>query len=54
MMNRLIKPLCLITIKPVMFLANVDEKGFENNSLLDDLNAYASSINCPLLLFVQK
>jgi ribosome-binding ATPase len=28
---KLIKPLCLITVKPVMYLANVDEKGFENN-----------------------
>ncbi len=37
------------TIKPVMFLANVDEKGFKNNLLLDDLNSYASSINCPVV-----
>ena len=29
----LIKPLCLITIKPTMFVANVDENGFENNTL---------------------
>ena len=31
----LIKPLCLITIKPIMFVANVDEKGFENNKNLE-------------------
>ena len=50
----LIKPLCLITIKPVMFLANVDEKGFDNNPLLDDLNTYASSINCPVVTVCAK
>jgi GTP-binding protein YchF len=50
----LIRPLCLITIKPVMFLANVDEKGFENNPLLDDLNSYASSINCPVVTVCAK
>ena len=31
------KPLCLITIKPIMFVANVDENGFENNTLLDEV-----------------
>jgi GTP-binding protein YchF len=51
---RLIKPLCLITIKPVMFLANVDEKGFENNPLLDDLNSYSRSINCPVVTVCAK
>jgi ribosome-binding ATPase len=50
----LIRPLCLITIKPIMFLANVDEKGFENNPLLDDLNSYASSINCPVVTVCAK
>ena len=28
-----IKPLCLMTAKPTMYIANVDEEGFENNSL---------------------
>jgi len=30
-----IKPLCLMTAKPTMYIANVDEEGFENNPLLD-------------------
>jgi ribosome-binding ATPase YchF (GTP1/OBG family) len=30
-----IKPLCLITAKPVLYVANVAEDGFENNPLLD-------------------
>jgi GTP-binding protein YchF len=31
----LIKPLCLITAKPLMYVANVREGGFENNPHLD-------------------
>lgn len=30
-----IKPLCLMTAKPTMYIANVDEEGFENNPLLE-------------------
>jgi len=45
----LIKPLCLITIKPMMFVANVDENGFEGNKNLDVVIAYASKSNIPVL-----
>jgi len=45
----LIRSLCLITIKPVMFLANVDETGFKNNDNLDELKAYASKFNIPVV-----
>ena len=31
----ILKPLCLITAKPAMFVANVKENGFENNPHLD-------------------
>ena len=37
----LIKPLCLITAKPAMYVGNVAEHGFENNPLLDSLTEYA-------------
>jgi GTP-binding protein YchF len=37
----LIKDLCLITIKPTMYIANVQDDGFANNPLLDEVNAYA-------------
>src|SRR5450830_1651633 len=37
----LIKPLCLITAKPAMYVANVSDTGFTNNPLLDLLTAYA-------------
>ncbi|HET8872016.1 MAG TPA: redox-regulated ATPase YchF [Aquabacterium sp.] len=39
----LLKPLCLITAKPAMFVGNVSETGFENNPLLDRLKAYAAA-----------
>jgi len=29
----LLKPLCLLTAKPVLYAANVDEQGFDNNPL---------------------
>jgi GTP-binding protein YchF len=45
----LIKPLCLITAKPAMYVANVSESGFTNNPLLDQLTAYAKSQNAPIV-----
>ena len=36
-----LRPLCLITAKPQMFVANVSEDGFEGNPLLDRLRDYA-------------
>lgn len=33
----------LLTVKPTMYIANVDESGFEENSLLDALRDYAQS-----------
>ncbi|GAA6139917.1 redox-regulated ATPase YchF [Arenicella sp. 4NH20-0111] len=38
-----IKHLCLMTAKPTMYIANVDEAGFENNPHLDTVNAIAES-----------
>ena len=34
-----IKQLCLLTMKPVMYVANVEEDGFENNALLEEVKA---------------
>jgi GTP-binding protein YchF len=45
----LIKPLCLITAKPAMYVANVSESGFTNNPMLDQLTAYAKSQNAPVV-----
>ncbi len=39
----ILKPLCLITAKPAMFVGNVSETGFENNPFLDRLKEYAAA-----------
>jgi len=36
-----LKPYALLTLKPTLYIANVDEKGFQNNPLLDKVIAYA-------------
>ena len=50
----LIKPLCLITAKPAMFVGNVAEDGFANNPLLDRLTAYAAEQNAPVVAICAK
>ena len=49
-----LKPLCLITAKPAMFVGNVDESGFENNPYLDKLRAYAAAQNAPVVAICAK
>ena len=51
---KLIKSLCLITIKPIMFVANVDEKGFENNKNLEALKSYAKKKQSPVITICAK
>ena len=50
----LVKPLCLITAKPAMFVGNVDESGFENNPYLDKLRAYAQGQGAPVVAICAK
>jgi len=38
----LIRELCLLTVKPTMYIANVNEDGFENNPYLDEVMAIAA------------
>ncbi len=45
----LIKPLCLLTVKPAMYVANVAEDGFENNPYLDRLKAHAAAEGAPVV-----
>ena len=45
----MLKPLCLITAKPAMYVANVSDTGFTNNPLLDQLTDYAKSQNAPIV-----
>ncbi|MFM2435164.1 MAG: hypothetical protein RL063_1145, partial [Pseudomonadota bacterium] len=51
---QIIKPLCLITVKPVMYLANVDENGFENNPLLQKLNELGIKEHAPVVAVCAK
>jgi ribosome-binding ATPase len=50
----ILKPLCLITAKPAMFVGNVDESGFENNPFLDRLKEYAAAQNAPVVAICAK
>ncbi|WP_047250035.1 redox-regulated ATPase YchF [Chromobacterium subtsugae] len=45
----LIKPLCLLTIKPAMYVANVAEDGFSGNPLLERVQALADSEGAPVV-----
>ena len=40
-----LKPLCLITAKPTMYVANVKEGGFQNNPHLEAVRRYAAAEN---------
>jgi ribosome-binding ATPase YchF (GTP1/OBG family) len=45
----LLAPLCLMTIKPAMYVANVAEDGFENNPHLDRLHQLADAEHSPVV-----
>jgi ribosome-binding ATPase len=49
-----LKPLCLITAKPAMFVGNVAEDGFENNPYLERLRDYAARQNAPVVAISAK
>ena len=44
-----IKPLCLITAKPAMYVANVREDGFENNPYLEAVKKHAATEGAPVV-----
>ncbi len=50
----LIKELCLLTYKPTMYIANVDEEGFENNPHLDAVNKIAAAENAVVVVICNK
>jgi GTP-binding protein YchF len=50
----ILKPLCLITAKPAMFVGNVSEDGFENNPLLDRLKTSAEAQKAPVVAICAK
>ena len=49
-----LKPLCLITAKPAMFVANVAEDGFADNPYLDRLRAFADRQRAPVVAICAK
>jgi GTP-binding protein YchF len=49
-----LKPLCLITAKPAMFVGNVSESGFADNPYLDKLRAFAATQNAPVVAICAK
>jgi GTP-binding protein YchF len=49
-----LRPLCLVTAKPSMFIANVTDDGFERNPLLDRLTDYASRQHAPVVAICAK
>jgi GTP-binding protein YchF len=50
----LLQQFFLITAKPAMFVANVAEDGFNNNPLLDRLNAFADAQHAPVVAICAK
>jgi ribosome-binding ATPase len=50
----ILKPLCLITAKPAMFVGNVDEGGFADNPYLDKLRGFAQSQGAPVVAICAK
>ena len=45
----LLKPLFLLTVKPTMYVANVNEDGFDNNPLLDKVKEFAAAEGSPVV-----
>ncbi|MGD8407065.1 MAG: redox-regulated ATPase YchF [Thiohalophilus sp.] len=47
--KKLIRDLFLLTIKPTMYIANVNDDGFENNPLLDRVKEFAAAEDAPVV-----
>src|SRR5690554_4622729 len=45
----IIKPFCFITAKPVMYVANVTEDGFQDNPLLESVEKYGAAEGAPVV-----
>jgi len=49
-----LRPLFLLTMKPTMYVANVEEHGFEGNPLLEQVRAYAAKEGAPVVAVCAK
>jgi len=47
--QQLLKPLCLLTAKPAIYVANIDEIGFKDNPLLARVEEYAAREGAPVV-----
>lgn len=47
---QLLKPLCLLTAKPIIYVANVNERGFVDNPFLKRVEEYALKENSPVVV----
>jgi len=47
--RKLVRDYNLLTIKPLLYIANVDEQGFENNPLLDAVREHAEKENAEVV-----
>jgi ribosome-binding ATPase len=47
--HELVKRLCLLTAKPILYIANVAEDGFTDNPYLAQVNDYAAGQNAPVI-----
>jgi len=52
--REIVRELHLLTMKPVLYIANVDEQGFENNPLLDAVNAIAAAEGAEVVAICNK
>lgn len=48
--KHLLQPLCLLTAKPAIYVANVNDQGFENNPLLTRIQEYAANEGAPVVV----
>lgn len=49
-----LRPLFLLTVKPTMYVANVEDNGFENNPLLDAVREFAEAEAAPVVAVCAK
>jgi GTP-binding protein YchF len=49
-----LRPLFLLTMKPTLYVANVEEHGFENNPLLEKVRAYSTKEGAPVVAVCAK
>jgi len=52
--RKLLKQLSLLTLKPTLYIANVDEEGFENNPYLDQVKEIAANENAEVVVICNK